>query len=164
MTPKPDIREAEATDATAVSQLMSDLGYRIAPDAVQRKLSASLSDPGNAVFVADVAGAVVGVVSIHTMPLLHADGCFGTITSLAVAAAHRRRGIASQLLCRAEAFARTGGCVGIGVASAHHRADAHAFYEARGFTRDEKNARFFREMAEAEPRLPADGDDAAAEG
>jgi len=144
------IRQASRQDAAAVSRMMNDLGYSIEIAAVERKLSDSQDDAGNFVFVAVVNGATVGVLSVHAMPLLHAEGLFATITSLFVAPDYRRQGIGSQLLAHAEAFALRLGCISINVASAHHRADAHAFYQAIGFTQDVVNTHFRKEMKKTE--------------
>jgi len=146
MTQKVRIRQARLQDAAAISHMMNELGYPIKTAVVERKLSDSHDDADNAVLVAVVKGSTVGVLSVHALPLLHAEGMFATITSLFVAPDYRRQGIGSQLLAHAESFAYRFGCIGINVASAHRRADAHAFYQAQGFTPDAVNTYFRKEM------------------
>jgi GNAT superfamily N-acetyltransferase len=142
--------------------MMTELGYSIETSAVERKLSDSHDKADNSVFVAVLEDAIVGVLSIHAVPLLHIEGMCATITSLFVAPHCRRQGIGSQLLAHAEAFAFKSGCTGINVASAHHRTDAHAFYKAHGFTPDAVNVHFRKKIRKAEQRQKYNVGDATA--
>jgi ribosomal protein S18 acetylase RimI-like enzyme len=89
----------------------------------------------SAVFVAETDLQVVGVVSIHCLPMLHADGRLGRITSLMVAPGFRQRGAGTSLVAAATKFARARGCARMEVTSGDRRAEAHAFYESIGFRR-----------------------------
>ena len=129
----PRIRDALPADREAVAALLGELGYPVADQDVARRLEALRGREDCATFVAEVGGVVVGVGSIHTFPLLHADAPLGLITALVVTERSRGGGAGRELVQRLEEFARSRGCTRIVVTTADHRADAHAFYERLGF-------------------------------
>lgn len=99
--------------------------------------------------VAELNGAVVGVVSVGAFPQLASPGRRARLASLAVDAGHRRRGIGAALVRAAEELAREWGCDEMEITSRRTRPEAPAFYPALGYEdRSGRQARFMRELDE----------------
>lgn len=88
---------------------------------------------------------MVGMLSLHRIPLVHADADVAWITSLIVRRCSRGRGVGRQLVLAAETTAREHGCARVAVTSAERRADAHAFYERIGYAYTGR--RFVKQLA-----------------
>lgn len=129
----PRIRRAEHRDAVAIAALLGELGYPTDMDAATGRLGSLLSRQDYAVLVAEQDQRVVGLGSVHVLPLLHAGGSLGLITALVVSEAARGGGVGRQLALRIEEFARSQGCTRVIVTTANHRGTAHAFYEQIGY-------------------------------
>jgi ribosomal protein S18 acetylase RimI-like enzyme len=127
------IRRAQYSDASSVAELLTALGYPSSAAQVERRIVASLTTVDTAGFVAESGERAVGLLSFHCIPLFHADGLLGRITSLIVAPEYRERGIGRLLVAAAEDFARAHNCIRLEVTSGDHRPDAHAFYERLGY-------------------------------
>ena len=127
------IRRARSDDAPAVAELLAALGYRSKVAHIERRIADCATSPDTIVFVAESMNRIVGTLSFHCIPLFHADGFLGRITSLVVAPDYRRRGIGRLLVAAAEDFARRHGCARVEVTSGDHRPDAHTFYERLGY-------------------------------
>jgi GNAT superfamily N-acetyltransferase len=125
------IRDAFAGDAAGLAALVADLGYATAP----RAITAALGElgPAERVIVAEAGGEVLGFVSAAVVPFFHDGSRRLRLTAIAVAPAHRRRGVARTLVAEIERWGREQGCNRIEVTSAEHRSDAHAAYRALGF-------------------------------
>jgi GNAT superfamily N-acetyltransferase len=126
------VRMAAVADAETVASLLGELGYRQPAGMVQRRL-ATLTGDGNAVWVAELALGVVGVIAMHLVPTLHAPGCIGKITALVVSRESRARGVGTALVRAAENWARAQGAYRFEVVSGNHRPDAHRFYVQLGY-------------------------------
>jgi GNAT superfamily N-acetyltransferase len=81
------------------------------------------------------------------IPLMHADGYLGRVTSLVVAESNRRQGLGRLLLSTAEEYAWSNGCSRMEITSGDHRPDTHAFYEHLGYQVDCR--RFIRNRPKA---------------
>lgn len=145
MTPSPNnlptsslvvVRIASADDAPAVAGLLTALGYPSPVERIERRIADCAASADTAVIVAELAPRVVGVISFHCIPLFHADGALGRITSLVVDPGHRKSGIGRLLVAAAEEFGRAHGCTRFEVTSGDHRPEAHAFYEHLGYQLD----------------------------
>jgi GNAT superfamily N-acetyltransferase len=136
------IRLARTSDASAVAALLLELGCEVGIKVLETRLGRLGSLQSERVFVAEVGGHVVGLLSFHLAPLLHRD-CFGRITAFVVNQEHRGRGIGSQLFCAAEEWALSQGCTQIEVTSGDHHEPAHGFYRSHGFCCDDR--RFVKE-------------------
>jgi len=123
---------------------MRQLGYEASSDLVVQRLS-RLSRGEDAVLVAEANGLVVGVISLHTCEMFHADGRLGRITSLVVDRSHRGASVGKLLVQAADAYFLRDGCVRAEVTSGDHRPQAHAFYQGRGYALDER--RFVKRYA-----------------
>ncbi|MGB9983870.1 MULTISPECIES: GNAT family N-acetyltransferase [unclassified Herbaspirillum] len=132
----PHIRNACHEDAVEIAGLMQQLGYESTPEQVGRRLSALQGSSTDLVLVATSAEHLVGCVSLHVMPMFHADGFVGRITSMVVDAGCQGIGIGKVLMGAAEEWFMANGCVKVEVTSGDQREGAHRFYEAVGFTRD----------------------------
>lgn len=137
-------RRATEADADPVAALLTELGYAsTAADVVDRMQRALHSDTSY-LLVAQSGHDVIGLIAAELVPYFPNGSTVCRVTALVVASQNRRRGLGEQLLARATDFARDHGCSGIELTSAHHRLDAHRFYERLGFSRT--SLRFFRSL------------------
>ncbi|WP_254608530.1 GNAT family N-acetyltransferase [Burkholderia lata] len=135
-TARPETREALRSDCTAIASLMHQLGYDATPALIHEKLQSLADQPHDRVCVATLDGEVVGSISLHILPLFHAAGNLGRITSVVVDERHRGCGIGAALMAAAERWFEAGRCVKLEVTSGDRRPDAHRFYAHHGFARD----------------------------
>lgn len=128
------IRPAAVTDFASIARLVSELGYPTSPSQMQRRLEAILDDYDYDTLVACEGDHIVGFVGTRSGPLFEADGQYGQIMALAVAASHHRRGVGQMLMQAAESKLVERGARELVVTSGNHRSGAHAFYESCGYT------------------------------
>jgi GNAT superfamily N-acetyltransferase len=129
------IRPARPGDAPAVSRLLGELGHP-APEAdVRARLSELERLPGHVVLVAEDASGVSAVASGFVTPILHRPGVTGRISVMVVAESARGTGVGTGLLTAMEEALVARGATRLELTSNLRRADAHAFYERRGWTR-----------------------------
>jgi N-acetylglutamate synthase-like GNAT family acetyltransferase len=133
-----NIRPAKIQDSKKISSLMDQLGYGASGQLIEKKLTEFAKTPIDTVFVAEVEGLVVGVISCHITSLFHQAGSSGRITSMVIEQKHRGQGVGKCLVSEAEAFFQSSGCVKSEVTSGDHRPEAHAFYESCGYKLDER--------------------------
>jgi len=139
------IRHAAPTDATALIQLIDELGYTITKDELTANLHMYEKVQGF-VFVAVEDERVVGFISGLFIPLFHAPGPMFRITALCVQASQRGSGIGSSLLQRIEEICKKKECNYIEVTSGPTREkDAHNFYESHGYLKY-KGKRFTKRL------------------
>jgi len=100
---------------------------------MRKRLQAILRDEDYDTLVACDNGEVVGFIGARIGPLYESDDHYGQIMALAVAADHQRRGVGRTLMQAAESTLGERGARVLVVTSGNHRADAHAFYESRGY-------------------------------
>lgn len=137
------IREARADDAAAIAELLGELGYPTAADAVPRRLANMRTDGGQWTLIAeDGAGQAVGMATIIVRHVINRDEPFGRLASVVVKEAWRSRGVGAALIARTEEICREHGCSAIEVTSAEHRPRAHDFYRRLGF--EERPRRFIK--------------------
>jgi GNAT superfamily N-acetyltransferase len=129
-------RPATVADAPAIAALLAELGYPTDPASAAARIARLAEDSGSTVVVAARGGAVCGLATVHLIPLFHREGALARITSFVVQRSAQRSGVGSALLAACEAYARLHGAERIEVTSGDRRAEAHAFYEARGFERE----------------------------
>jgi len=139
---KATIRTAGESDATAVTALLIELACDVTRPDVERRLARLVDSPSDQVFVAEVDGAIAGLLGMHFAPLLHRDS-FARITAFIVTEAHRSRGVGEALLREAEGWALARGCTQIEVTSGDHHAASHGFYERHRYRLDDR--RFVKE-------------------
>jgi GNAT superfamily N-acetyltransferase len=129
------LRTATLEDASAIAELITELGYPTAPDAMHARLTALLTEPQHATFVAVADGRLVGVTGVRVERGFEIDGVYGRLLVLVVAADARGAGIGAQLVEAANAWAAANGAAQIVVNTATHRTRAHQFYERCGYQR-----------------------------
>lgn len=124
------IRPATADDAAAISRLMAQLGYDVAPEVIADRLQRLVC---REVFVALSRERIVGWAAVCAdEPFV--EGLGAHLEGLVVEESVRSLGIGAALLERVEAWARQRGCTELRVHSNVIRERAHAFYRRRGYT------------------------------
>ena len=144
---KVKIRQATTSDIPAMNELFrKDLGYAECRLEIVEKQFAGLYNSREAVFVAEAdSGRIAGVIHVEKYNVLYFP-TMANILGLAVAADYRRHGIGSDLLKRAEEWARENGACSMRLNSGESRKQAHEFYRAQGYTDDKKQLRFIKEL------------------
>ena len=141
------VRPAEIGDAGRIGELITELGYPTDGDAMTERLAPILSDPHYLTLVAALNGLVVGVAGATLGRYYEKDGNCARLLVLSVGSTARGRGIGSLLVTAVERWATDSGARDIVVNSALHRAEAHGFYERRGYLRT--GFRFVKTLAGA---------------
>jgi N-acetylglutamate synthase-like GNAT family acetyltransferase len=132
------IRKAKIEDAPAIRILLEQLGYPTIEGFVEERLPKMLSHPDQTLVVYEHEGSVVGFVSLHLVPQVALTGSFAIISYLAVHADYRNHHIGSKLEKYCVDFAAAQGCDRMQVHCHSRRADAHRFYERRGYAESRK--------------------------
>ena len=97
------IRMADLADGDAIAALLTDLGYPVETSCLAQSLQRQLDHPDARLLVAEQAGCVVGVISLHFIPQLALPGDFCRISYLCVSPGARGNGIGAALEARAGA-------------------------------------------------------------
>jgi GNAT superfamily N-acetyltransferase len=138
-TIRPAAREDAGRIATAVEQLLLELGGKRPPRAaLETEIEAALADPAiGALIVAEAGGAVVGVLSASWQRALHVPGRYATIQDLWVDSEWRSRRVGAGLVGALAELARSEGVARIEVGLPRESFAAiratEAFYLANGF-------------------------------
>ena len=138
-------REARDADLPAILALLGDdplEKYRELarpehadiPAAYKAAFEAITADPRNHLFVAEIAGAVVGCFQLSFLPgLTYQGGERAQIEGVRVAQTMRGRGIGKAMMEYAIAQAKARPCVLVQLTTDKRRSEAHEFYRALGF-------------------------------
>jgi ribosomal protein S18 acetylase RimI-like enzyme len=138
----PRFRDATEADLPAIVAMLADDMLGSARERLEDPLPACYpeafaairADPGTELIVAEVDGAVAGVLQLTVTPGLSRQGAKrGTIEGVRAAAAFRGHGIGTALVRHAIARARDRGCRMVQLSTDKRRADARRFYERLGF-------------------------------
>jgi GNAT superfamily N-acetyltransferase len=149
------IRLMAASDAEAVADLCTQLGYASSAAQVARRLSHLEGDPEHALFVAEAPeGRVVGWVHVHGVRLMESDPR-AEIWGLVVDATSRRQGAGQALMRRAEEWAKQQGYTDVRLRSNTVRSEAHRFYQDLGYRITKTSYTLEKSLAEAEGSAPA---------
>lgn len=143
------VRRAKLEDAAEIAVCLSALGYGTTSGLVAERLVSFADSSTDAVFVASANDptSLLGVASVHLLPLFHTTWLLGRITSLAVNPPAHGTGVGRALVSAAEQWAWSKGAQRMEVTSGDHRPAAHAFYQAVGYSLDER--RFIKHAAKA---------------
>ncbi len=129
------VRAPNPADAAAIAALVGQLGYPAGAADVAERLERLANHSHAAIYVAEFDSRVVGIVTAHTYPAIHATALAALITTLVVDDRCRRQNVGRHLVAAVEQWAIAQGSQKISVTSALRRLDAHAFYEAIGYAR-----------------------------
>ena len=130
------IRPATADDSAAISVLLDQLGYPVAIEDVPQRLDAINNLPSAIAMVADdPERGVVGVVTSHVFPSIHAPEPIAWLTTLVILDEVRGQGVGSQLVAFVEKWAAKNGAARVSVTSGKQRERTHRFYEKQGYER-----------------------------
>ncbi|HZH44690.1 MAG TPA: GNAT family N-acetyltransferase [Lysobacter sp.] len=129
-----EVRPAAPADAAAVARLLTTLGYPCDPRDAAERIRAVQADPRQQLLLACVDGEGAGLLGLDVLYYLPLGAPTCRITALVVAPDAQRNGIGRRLVREAERRARLAGASRLELTSAAHRAEAHAFYRALGFT------------------------------
>jgi N-acetylglutamate synthase-like GNAT family acetyltransferase len=128
---KPNVRPATPGDAATLADLVTQLGYPSNAEQILARM-ATLTAADGALLVAEVGGAVVGVVHVNRWANVVVDDT-AEVIALAVDSQWRSEGIGGALLQEAEQWARQHGCRTLQVRTNIVRQRAHEFYFRHGF-------------------------------
>jgi GNAT superfamily N-acetyltransferase len=141
------IRRARPDDAERLVALYEQWGYPQAASDVAERLALWERTADAEVLVAEMDGALAGMIGVCTTPHLALPGRFARVAGLSVDAGFRRRGVGAALVGAAEELARSWGCDRMEITSSRSRAEAPRFYPALGYEdRCERSARFIRPL------------------
>ena len=131
--PGSPIRPARLADAAEVAVLLDELGYPTEVGEARAQIERFLGGDGTGVLVYEREGLAVGVAAYTAVPLLERPAPQCRLTTLVVASAHRRQGIARALVDAVEERARERGCFRLEVTTQPGRPEATPFYLGLGF-------------------------------
>ena len=138
------IRAAEESDAPALAELMSQLGYQTTTEEMRERLRAIFRHRDFTTFVAVDDNEVCGMIGLSASVGYEHDDRTGRIMALVVHERMRGRGIGRALLAAAEDYFAREKIVRVVLTSRFTRERAHAFYESLGYVRT--GLRFMKEL------------------
>ncbi len=138
------IRRAEASDATALAELMSQLGFATTSTEMSERLSVILNDQNFATFVAVEADKVCGMIGLSASPSYEHNDRTGRIVALAVDERRRRRGFGRALIANAEEYFLGRKIIRVVLNTRFERQGAHQLYESLGYART--GLRFMKQL------------------
>jgi GNAT superfamily N-acetyltransferase len=141
--PKTQIREARASDAPRLVELIRELEHEVDEKSVRKNL-AKLKTIGELPLLATLDEVVVGLIGRHRMFTIHRPKPVGRIPILVVTKEAWGRNIGRMLVDKVEQWCRDEGCGLVEVTSNDRRAEAHAFYRHMGYERS--SIRFFKKL------------------
>ena len=126
------IRRCRPSDAQAVAELATELGYPTDAAQAATRLAYLLGRAEDAIFAAEDEGVVVGWLHARETRELESEPC-GEIAGLVVAAPRRGQGFGRALVQAALAWAAERGLATMRVRSNVIRQETHRWYQAAGF-------------------------------
>lgn len=134
------IREAQEDDATQILELYRSAGIEseepFAPEEARAQFAVFRRYPNYRIFVALVAGKIVGTYELLIMDNLAKRGRrSGIVEDLAVSPQYQGRGIGRAMMLHAMRACKHAHCYKLVLSSGLNRTAAHDFYEAIGFKR-----------------------------
>ena len=141
--PKLKLRDAKASDAPRIVELIGELEQDVDEASVRKNLG-KLKKAGELPIVATLDKVVVGLIGRHVMFTVHRPKPVGRIPVLVVTREARGHNLGRMLVEAVEAWCRDKGCGLIEVTSNDRLAEAHAFYRHMGYERT--SIRFFKKL------------------
>lgn len=144
------IREATLQDTAGLCELFAEIDAlhaqalpyvfqtTLAPARSRAYLRSLLDDPDSAVFVAERAGMLLGLVDVRIQATPHIPVFiprrYAMVDTIVVRRAYQRSGVGRMLMARAEQWAQAQGVDEIDLNVWEFNAGAVAFYEGLGYT------------------------------
>lgn len=151
------LRAAVVDDMAEIVTLIGHLGYPVREEALRRSFELLRAAPEHAVIVAELDGAVCGLLAMSARPSLTLQGAVGVIQELVVRPAQRRREIGESLLQYAKGLAVERGYARLECAvPATHQPAADQFLLQRGFEIPATTTYRWSVLEDKNPRLPAE--------
>jgi ribosomal protein S18 acetylase RimI-like enzyme len=138
------VRRAEMSDAAALADLMTQLGYPTRTSEMEMRLEAIHADKNYATFVAVKAGKVCGMIGTRISYSYEHNSPGGAILALVVSENMRGRGVGHALIAAAENDFAQRNIRRVAVYTHVRRTEAHEFYEKAGYARN--GLRFVKEL------------------
>lgn len=134
------VREAQADDLKQVLGLYAqpelDRGATLSLEEAEEAFDRMRAYPDYRLYVAEVAGRVVGTYTLIVMHnLSHQGRPSALVESVAVDPQWQGRGVGAAMMLQAREHCRRRGCYKMALSSNQRRERAHAFYEGLGFQR-----------------------------
>ena len=127
------IRKAAIGDAADIAWLVGQLGYSASPQEIEARLADLAAQEDAAVFVAQNDEQVIGWIQVSRVCHIMTDP-YCEIGGIVIEEEQRCRGAGSELLEKAEEWARQAGLSSVWIRSNVIRLQAHEFYLARGYS------------------------------
>jgi N-acetylglutamate synthase-like GNAT family acetyltransferase len=129
------IRPAISADVSAMSNLISQLGYPVNSEALVAMLGPILGDRRQAVVVAEEGDhGIVAMLALSARPVLRLQGWVGSVEELVVEEGLRDRGVGDRLIQYAKGLAAERGWVRLEISVARRReSNRRSFLFSRGF-------------------------------
>jgi len=134
------VRDGRAGDSEALLDLWRRAGATPSVTDTAEAVRRAIAHPAAWVLLAEVDGQLIGSI-IGTF-----DGWRGNIYRLSVDPAYRRRGVARDLVEEVEQRLRQAGAKRITALVEHGHPEPVAFWEAAGYERDRRIARYIRSL------------------
>jgi N-acetylglutamate synthase-like GNAT family acetyltransferase len=151
--PAPRIREAQAKDAPAIHELYRQLVRPVAPevqvDVRAERIEQIKSDPHNSLWVLEGEAGVVGTAFVTLcLDPMHNRQPYAVLENFVIDERYRSSGHGARLMRHVVDFCHRADCSKIMLQSHGARSQAHAFFEAQGFSAANKKAfvKYRREM------------------
>jgi GNAT superfamily N-acetyltransferase len=130
------IRAAEPSDAGALADLMTQLGYKTRASEMQMRMEVIFASKNYATFVAVSGGKVCGMIGTFTCYTYEYNGASARILALVVSEEVRGRGVGEALITAAEKNLAERNIRRVAVNARFERTRAHEFYEKLGYTKN----------------------------
>lgn len=147
---EPTIRPFATSDSEAIVTLIAeyrveDHGRTVDRSVIAATLRGFASSPRDRIFVAEIAGEVVGYIAIHWVPFPMIQGWEAYISDLIVSQSVRGAGIGRRLLEAGESEARERGCTRLMLNNSKTtQSFVRGFYPKHGFREREGFANFVK--------------------
>jgi GNAT superfamily N-acetyltransferase len=126
------VRDFTFGDYKAIAALINELGYPTSEEEARERLERINSEKTLRTMVTEFNGRVVGFIGL-SKSYAYEKGCYVRITALVVSEPFKKKGIGTELILAAEAWAKKQKALSIVLSSGTSRKEAHKFYENKGY-------------------------------
>lgn len=143
------IRKVRICDAPNLLPIIKQLGYPINEEDLIARIALYENSHYDSAWVALEDEVIIGCLALHIYDLFHSVERYARIVSLIVDQNHRRKGVGSLLIARAERYAASKNCNTLELSSSLKRVKlgSHDFYDAVGYKNEgEFESRYLRKF------------------